>query len=156
MGPVNRITLHQGHRNRGARTLLDRHGLAEAVHGLVRMTERQVQEAEGIEKRLRRFPEGSHEGVAGGRSRERALGMPAHAVDHHEQCGMRGDGQCATILVVVATSDEAGFSVFEAQRAHRHWDRLPRFIHCVSGRRTLRTLTPHDHQHDRLRAQRGP
>ena len=45
MGPVNRITLHQGHRNRGARTLLDRHGLAEAVHGLVRMAERQVQEA---------------------------------------------------------------------------------------------------------------
>ena len=65
---------------------------AELHDLLVRASERQVEEPERIEERLRGVPEGlEHDSLRDLRG-ARAVGVAAHAVDHHEQRRMLGDG----------------------------------------------------------------
>ena len=137
VGPVGRITLHQADRAGGARPLLERQPGAERDHGLVDAAERQVQEAEGIEQRLRRVPEGLDQQLLRGLGSERTVGMAAHAVDHDQQRGVLGHGDGTTILVVLAPPDQARFCVLDTQSGTG----IP--LNCAAlytGSRTSRTL----------------
>ena len=75
----------------------------------MRAAEREVQEAERIEERLRLRAVQLEHRLAADLRRARAIGMAAHAVHHDEQCGAVAVGDCGAILVVFAIAGQAGF-----------------------------------------------
>jgi hypothetical protein len=134
--PVGRVALHQADRAGGAGPLLERQLRAERDDGLVHAAQGEMQEAERVEQRLRRVPEGLDQQLLRRLCRERPVGMAAHAVHDDHQRGVFGHGDRTTILIVVAAPEEARLGVFDAQRGHRHSARLRGFIHRVPGQRT--------------------
>ena len=155
----------------GARPLLERQLHAELHHFLVRAPERQVQEPQRIEQRLRRVPEGLDDHLWVTSRGARAFGVAAHAVGHHQQRRVLGDGHAHPVLVFLAPAEQAEIRVFNLQEAtHVSVRLLARFIspdaHGVAlmARATARApnrmksiIYPggaHDREHDRLRAPR--
>ncbi|GMU69197.1 MAG: hypothetical protein AMXMBFR37_15290 [Steroidobacteraceae bacterium] len=113
--PVGRITLHDAHRAGRARAVLERQRGAELHDLVVRAPEGQVQEADRIEQRLRRMPEGLDQHLERDVRGALAVGMTAHAVDGDQHRGVLGDCGRDAVLVVLARSDEAEFGVIDAQ-----------------------------------------
>ena len=84
-------------------------------HFFVRAAQRQVQEAERIEHRLRRVPERLEHDLERRLRGARAVRVTAHAVDDDQQGGMLGDRDGDAILIVVAITEQADFGVLDAQ-----------------------------------------
>ena len=84
VGPVGRGILNQAHRASRPRPRLEAETRAQFHHLLVRPTERQMQEAEGIENGMRRLPESLQQGGQSRFRRPRPLGVPTHPVDDRQ------------------------------------------------------------------------
>ena len=82
---------------------------AERHHVLVRGTERQVQEAERIEQRLRRLLEALDHGALRDLGGALAVGMAAHAVAGDQQRGLLGDGYATRSWLRIARAVQAQF-----------------------------------------------
>ena len=102
--PERAAVLHQANRAGCTRPQFERQIGAELRDFLVRAAERQMQEAERIEDRLRRVPEAFDQRLDGGLRGLGAIGMTTHAVDDDEQGGMLRDRDGYAILIVVATT----------------------------------------------------
>ncbi len=87
----------------------------DAHHFFVRAPEHEVQETKRIEQRLRGMPERFEQGLEGDLGGARAFGVTAHAVHHHQQCGVLGDGHRDPVLVLLPASEEAQIGVFNLQ-----------------------------------------
>ena len=79
----------------------------ELDHFLVRPAQRQVQESQRIEDRMRRLPERLEQRRERGLGGARAFGMAAHAVDHHQEHGLLGGRDGDPVLIFFAVADEA-------------------------------------------------
>jgi uncharacterized protein (TIGR00255 family) len=122
MRPIGRALLDQAHGTGGARPVLEGQVQPDAHHLLMGTAERQVQESERIEQRLRGMPERLEQGLEGDLGRARTFGVAAHAVHDHQQHGMLGDGHRNPVLVLLATPEETQIGVFNLQG-----------IFCLSG-----------------------
>ena len=129
MRPPAGVLLDQAHGAGGARALLERQLRAELDDFFVRAAQRQVQEAERIEQRLGRVPEGFEDHLLRDLGRARAIGVAAHAVDDDEQRGVLGDRGGDPVLVLLAASEQADIGVLDPQEGFRASVRLRlRFI----------------------------
>jgi hypothetical protein len=72
----------------------------------MRTAEGHVQEAQRIEQGLGGVPERFEERLLRDLGRARAIGMPAHSVDHNKKNCMLGDGRDDTILVFFACPEQ--------------------------------------------------
>jgi hypothetical protein len=72
----------------------------------VRATQRHVQKAQWIKQRLGRMPERFQKRLLRDLGRARAVGVPAHAVDHEKENRMLGDCRDDTILVFFARPEQ--------------------------------------------------
>ncbi len=113
--PPAGVLLHQAHRASGARSLLDGQAGAEAHDLLVGTPEGHVQEAQRIEQRLRRVREAVQDGLHGDLGGPRAMGMPAHAIDHGQQGAMVSDRRAHPVLVLLAPTHQADFRCLDPQ-----------------------------------------
>ena len=92
---------------------------APSLHDfLVRAPQRQVQEAQRIEQRLRGVPEGLDDHLLGYLGGAGAIGVTAHAVDDDEQGGVLGNGRAHPVLVLFAPTQQADFGTFDSQRTN--------------------------------------
>ena len=66
-----------------------------------------MQEAQRVKYRVGRLPEGFEQRGERRLGSTRALGMPAHAVDYHQQHGLFSGGNGDAILIFFAVSDQA-------------------------------------------------
>ena len=89
--------------------------VAELRDVVVRPAQRHVQEAERVEHRQRglaeRFEQALERGVRGAA----AVGVAAHAVDDHQQCGLLLRRDRDAVLVVFAVSEETQVCILDPQ-----------------------------------------
>ena len=97
----------------------------------MRGAQRQVQEAERIEQRLRRLPEALDQRLLRDLGGALALGVAAHAVARDQQRGLLGHGDADAVLVGIASALKAEFCVFDPQASSERFDAKlrARFIH---------------------------
>jgi len=96
----------------------------------VRPAQGQVQEPQRIKQRLRGMPEGLNQDFQGDFGGASTFGVTAHAVYHHQQNGMFGNGHRDPILVLFPAAEKAQIRVFNLQG-----------LFCLSG--TLRRILYH-------------
>jgi hypothetical protein len=112
---IRSIALHEHCGARRARPLLERHRRAELHHALMRIPEADMQEAVRI-----------HQGLYGLREQLQqigdrnlgctlAIGMPAHAVAHHEHGGATVLAVSDAVLVVFPRTLQRDFCAFDLQ-----------------------------------------
>jgi hypothetical protein len=113
--PPAGVLLDEAYGAGGARPLLERQLGAELHDFLVGAPERQVQEAERIEQRLRRVPEGLGDHLLRHLRGARAVRVSAHAVDRNQERCMLGDRRADPILILLAPAYQADIGVFDPQ-----------------------------------------
>ncbi len=77
--------------------------------------QRQVQERQWIEQRLRQRGKARDQRLAGDLRGARAIGMATHAIEGADQCSARLGHDGNTILVLFAGADQADFGIFDLQ-----------------------------------------
>ena len=113
--PIGGGLLHQTDRTGGARSRLDAQAHAELHDFLVGSSQRQMQETQRIENRMRRLPKCFDQGRERGFGGARAFRMTAHAVDHDQQhCLVRGR-HGNPVLIFFAVPDQAHVRGFDLQ-----------------------------------------
>ena len=109
--------LHHTDGRGGAGTMFDRQSRAERGDFLVRLSERQVQEAQRIDHGLGRVPETLDEDLARDLRGAFAFRVSAHAVQDEQQRRVIGNRGGDAVLVVLACSAQADLGVLGAQQA---------------------------------------
>ena len=74
-----------------------------------------MQKAERIENRMRRLPERLEQRRERGLGGARTLGVPAHAVDHHQEHRLLGGRHRHSVLILLAMADEADIRGLDLQ-----------------------------------------
>src|SRR5437588_577690 len=112
---------------------LERQLRAELHDLVVRLPERQVEEPERIEERLRRVPESVQDHPLGDGRGARAVGVAAHAVDDHQQRRALGDRGHDPVLILLAPAEQAHVCVFDPQEEFHASVRLARALYHLRG-----------------------
>ena len=113
--PVRAAALHEAQGTRGPRPDLGRQAVAERDDRVVGAPDGEVQETVRIEQRTTGFPEFAQHRANRDFRRARAVGVPAHAVDHREQHRAVRVRDGDAILVFFAMPDEAQVRMLDLQ-----------------------------------------
>src|SRR5580698_5413417 len=117
MRPPRGALLHETYRAGRARALLEGELHADAHDLLMRATEGHVQKSERIKQRLRRVPEALEQHALRELRRSRAVGVAAHAVDHHQERRMLSYRCRDAVLILLTSPKKADIGVLDLQEA---------------------------------------
>ena len=116
----------------------------------------EVQKAHRIEDGLRGMPKCLEDDLLGHLGGPGSIGMPAHAVDDHQQGRMLSDCAGDPVLVLLAPTKEADIGVVHAQEEFRTSVRIDSALyHPAAYSRSFRSRLDNISQHDRVRTPRG-
>jgi len=96
----------------------------------VRPTKGEVQEADGVDQRMRLGPEAGRQRGDRGRRGLRPVRVPAHAVDRYYERGVLPHDDGNTILVVFAVPNQAQFRGFDLQGVFPYPSIRPGLLQC--------------------------